>query len=272
MSERPIGDVIARMSPSRLDVAQKCLAQFRFRYVEPDDRNMPKAWRMMFGSAMDDAANGVYGVKLQTHETPSAKDAAERFAAAWDYNSTVVDDWEGSTKGDVLDIGTKGAALWRDEIAQHVQPLKEPQLHVEREIVDPRTQERWTLHGFLDLYGEVGGQEQTIDLKTSGKRYSASAFAGSSQPAAYTTLTGQQTFSYHVVTSTKHPATQVLTAKVSESHQTAYLVRAGMLRRQIRNAYMTGDWLPNRQHMTCSKRYCDQWQRCVAEYGGEVKA
>ena len=158
-----------------------------------------------------------------------------------------------------LKVPREGPDLWAGELA--------------KEFGDMMAEDSSTAtERFLDLYGEVGGQEQTIDLKTSGKRYSASAFAGSSQPAAYTTLTGQQTFSYHVVTSTKHPATQVLTAKVSESHQTAYLVRAGMLRRQIRNAYMTGDWLPNRQHMTCSKRYCDQWQRCVAEYGGEVKA
>ena len=44
-----------------------------------------------------------------------------------------------------------------------------------------------------------------------------------------------------------------------------------MIRRQIRNAYMTGDWLPNRQHMLCSKTYCEQWHRCQGEFGGEVK-
>lgn len=272
MAEKQLGDVIARMSPSRLDVAQRCLAQFRFRYVDPDGRNMPFAWRMAFGSAMDDAANGVYSYKLEKHRTPSAEDAAERFAAAWDYNSTLVEEWEGSTRGNVLDVGTKGAKLWRNEIAQHVQPLKDPQLHVQREITDPMTQEKWTLHGYLDLLGEVDGLRMVTDLKTSGKRYSDSAFASNSQPAAYTLLTDVPVFSYHVVTTAKTPVTQVMTAKVGDSQRHAYVLRAGMLRRQIRHAYMTGDWLPNRQHMMCSKRYCDQWQRCVAEFGGEVKA
>lgn len=271
MADRAIGDVIGRMSPSRLDVAQRCLAQFRFRYVDPDPKRVPHAWRMAFGSAMDDAANGVYNVKLRDATTPSAADAADRFAEAWDYNSTLVDEWEGSSRGQVLDVGTQGARLWRDNIAQYVQPTHAPQHHAEREIVDPRNQDKWTLHGYIDLMCNVKGIDVVSDLKTSGKRYNANAFVNS-QPAAYTLLTGVPVFSYHIITSTKQPQTQVLQAHIADDVRDMYVLRSGMLRRQIRNAHMSGDWLPNRQHMMCSKRYCDQWARCEAEFGGEVKA
>lgn len=272
MTERPIGEVIAKMSPSRLDVAQRCLALFRFRYVEPDGRNMPHAWRMAFGSAMDDAANVVYRRKLESHETVSSSEVADLFANAWDYNATLVEDFESSSRGELLDVGVRGAALWRDNIAQHVQPTKPPQLHVARDITDPRTREKWTLHGYLDLLCEINSTQVVSDLKTSAKRYNDSALTTNSQPAAYTLLTDVPTFQYHVLTNTKKPQTQVLSAHVSDDVRNSYIVRAGMLRRQVRHAYMTGDWIPNRQHVLCSRRYCDQWERCTREFGGEVKA
>ena len=272
MTEKQIGDVISRMSPSRLDCAAKCLAQFYYRYVSPVATDGARAWRLSFGNAMDDAANAVYREKLSRNNehTPSAKDAADRFAASWDIASLAIDDWEGTDQGTTLDIGVRGAKLWRDNIAQFVEPAMDPQLHIQCEIQDDN-RDRWTLHGFVDLLAHVDGHPVIIDLKTSSKRYSESSFASASQPAAYSIILDSPRFSYHVVTTAKNPVTQVLSATISETTQDNYLLRAGMLRRQIKQAYMTGDWLPNRMHMTCKRRYCEQWERCQSDYGGEVQ-
>lgn len=260
------------MSPSRLDVAQRCLALFRYRYVDPQPNDTPSGWKRAFGAAMDSAANEVYEHKYANHRTVPASDAADRFAAAWEVEAETVGDWEGAKRGAVLDTGVEGAKLWRDNIAQWVQPTQLPQLHVEREVVDAANYDVWTLHGYIDVIGEVQGTTFVTDLKTSARRYSESSMFINTQPAAYTWLTQTPAFSYHVVTNTKQPQTQVLQGTVDASTQDLFLRRAGMLRRQVRAAYMSGDWLPNRQHVLCSRKYCEQWQRCAKDFGGEVKA
>jgi len=283
MVEKQLGDVINKMSPSRIDAAQRCLALFKYRYVDVQRHAEPRAWKTAFGTAMDDAANGVYQQKLDTHVTPSANDVAERFDWAWDLQKPLIEQWEDAKPGDILDRGTQGAKMWRENIALYMQPTQKPQFHVEREIVDPKDNSTWTLHGFIDLVGQVDGLAASfndmapgttinVDLKTSGKRYSESKLQTASQPAAYTILTGEPKFAYHVITTTKKPVTQWLQADISPSIQHLYVVRAGMTRRMIRNAYMTGDWMPNRDHVLCSRKYCGEWARCQAEFGGEVKA
>lgn len=261
--------LIGRMSPSRLETATKCLAQFAFRYVE----RLPERFRaaMQFGNAVDDTGNGTYRAKQQRGVTPSAKDVQERFAAAWDYESAAVDDWGEETRGSLLDTGVKAVAAWRDRIAVHVQPEGVQQM-LEAQVVDPVSGDPFVLTGYLDVRGVAKDRRLVADLKTSGKRYSPDVFSRKFQPVVYTLCTGIPTFEYHVLTTTKTPQTQVLRATLPDSDRDAFLRRAGMIRRQIAHAWQTGDWIPNRTHQMCSRRYCEFWATCEKRHGGRVPA
>lgn len=261
--------LIGRMSPSRLETAAKCLAQFAFRYVE----RLPERFRaaMQFGNAVDDTGNGTYEAKRKSGATPSKSDVQERFAAAWDWAAAAVDDWEDETAGQLLDVGVKAVAAWRDRIAVHVVP-EAVQEKLEAVVADPATGDRFVLTGYLDVRGNVPSKQRRVvaDLKTSGRVYRPDVFARRFQPVTYTLLTGIPTFEYHVLTTTKEPQTQVLRATLPDSDRDAFLRRAGMIRRQVGHAYATGDWLPNRSHMMCSRRYCEFWATCEKRHGGRV--
>lgn len=259
--------LLGRVSVSRLETAQRCLAKFCFDYVE----RRPRAFSVAssFGNAADDCANVVYRSKRRTGETPSRDDVAERFAAAWDYEAGAIEDWGDTTRGKLLDTGTKGMGVWRDRIAAFIEPT-EAQETITKTVEDPATGDRFELTGALDLRGIVQGRRVVADLKTSGRRYRADVFSRRMQPTAYTLLAGVPTFEYHVVTKTKEPQTQVLRCSVPDTARDHFLRTAGMIRRQVAHAFRAGDWLPNRTHTLCSRRYCDHWRECEQRHGGTV--
>lgn len=259
-----------RWSPSKLETAQKCLQQFAFRYVE----RLPEQFRasMQFGNAADDTSNEVYRDKMRSGRTPARSDVQERFAAAWDYAAAAVDDWGDESKDALTDIGTRAMAKWRDRIADFVQPTA-VQLKLEKPVADPTTGETWTLSGVIDLRGAAPDKtELTADLKTSGRAYARDVFQRKAQPIAYTILADTPTFEFHVLTTTKEPQTQVLRAEIPDADRMAWLRRASMVKRQVEHALRTGDWLPNRTHQMCSRRYCEHWRECEKRNGGQVPA
>lgn len=262
-----LDSLIARVSPSRLETAASCLARILFGYVERE----PWGFRAsaQFGHAVDDLRGGFYQEKIRTGITSTRSDARDRFAAAWDFHADAIDDWQGWKRGELLDSGTKGAGTWRDEVAQFVEP-KGVQVRLERVVHDPTTGDPFVLNGIIDLTAKIAGRDTIVDNKTSERRYQASRVVRSFQPAAYSVLGGFGAFEYHVQTVTASPELQVLRAEISDNDRHSFLLRAGMLRRQIAHAWTTGDWLPNRSHFLCTRRYCDHWARCEKRFGGRV--
>ncbi len=259
------------MSPSKIDCAARCLAQFYFRYVE-GRRSALWGSSIVLGRAMDVATGAALATKQQTGKTPSAGDCADRFAAEWELESATVEHWDDEdTPGGLLDWGCAAAKLWQGSIAEHIQPLHMQQ-KVQREARDPSTGERWMFSGYLDLVAQVERTQETIvgDLKVSGRRYGADKLTRGWQPALYTWMTELPTFQYHVLVQNKTPAIQIIGTTFTPADHDATMVQVGMLRRQIRNAAQTGDWLPNRRHTLCTRRYCEHWHRCEAKFGGRV--
>jgi hypothetical protein len=273
MADVQLGDLIGRMSPSRIDCANRCLAQFYFRYVERS-QFVGGSVAINFGNAFDATTGDTYTEKLKTENvtTPSASDVADRWAAAWDYNAELVDDWGDNTRGDMLDRGVKGVQLWRDNIAQYVAPLEAPQVRLSATVKDPLKGDTFELMGFADLHAIVRDRDTITDMKAPGKLYTPDRLLTETQPVAYTLMAGVSRFEYHVMTSAKNPKVQVIGADISKDAQDAFLIRTGMLRRQVKHAWQSGDWLPNRQHMMCKRRFCDDWQKCEAKFGGKVVA
>lgn len=262
-----LDQLIGTVSPSRLETAQRCLAQFLFRYVERRPERFNAS--MQFGNAADAASGESYRDKMRTGRTPSAKDVQARFADEWDWAATAVDDWGEEKRGDLLDVGTRAMATWRDRIADFVQPAA-VQEDLTQVVTDATSGDSFALRGIIDVRGVAAALPVVADLKTSGKLYRADTFQRKFQPTAYTLLTGTPTFQYHVLTTQRTPQTQVLQCAVADHERVAFLRRAAMLRRQVATAFRTGDWLPNRTHTLCSRRYCDHWETCEKRFGGRV--
>lgn len=260
--------LIDTVSPSRLETAERCLAQFFYRYVQ----RSPFRYRseLSFGRAVDDCGNGTYAEKIKSGETPTKSDVQERFAAAWDFEAVTVDVWnEGADKDSLMDLGTKAVALWHDRIAVHVKPIA-TQEKLTTWVTDPITGQGFNLLTVLDVRAEVNGVPQVVDLKTSGKAYRPDSMTRKAQPPAYSIAANLPTFSYHVLVTTKSPQTQVLTSPITDSDRRGFLIRAGMIRRQIAHAFRTGDWLPNRTGFMCTRRHCEHWESCERDFGGRV--
>lgn len=263
-----IEQLIGVVSPSRLDTAQRCLAQFMFRYVE----KRPERWRssLSFGKACDATGSEVFEQKMKTAATPSASDVQDRFAAEWDFHAEAVEVWdEGANKGKLLDAGVRAVASWRNVVAAQFQPSA-VQERVQRDLwLDG---EQWTLQGVLDVRGRWDGGEAEViaDMKTAGKSYGDAELLRRSQPHAYTLLTGITRFEFHVLLTTKDGPTQVVGGEVPKADAEAWARRAAMTRRAIVQAHRTGDWLPNRTHFLCSRRHCDFWEACESTFGGRV--
>lgn len=259
--------LIGVVSPSRLDTAQRCMAQFFFRYVQ----RLPERWRssLSYGRAVDACGSEVYAHKLEHATTPSVRDVQERFAAAWDYEADGVDVWEdGASKGKLLDVGVRAVGSWRDAVAVSFVPHA-VQERLERTIAVG--DDSFTLQGVLDVRGSnADGVAVVADIKTAGKAYAQSELLRRSQPHAYTLLTGLERFEFHVLLTTKDAATQVIGGDVPRADADAWARRASMTRRSIAHAYQTGDWLPNRQHFLCTQRHCEFWTACERTFGGRV--
>jgi len=260
--------LIGLVSPSRLETAQVCMAKFCFRYIERE----PEPWNaaMQFGTAFDETVGHCFTAKKATR-LPTIKRAQEMFASEWDYAAGAIEVWQGEQRGALLDIGVKCVAAWQPRIGRHIKPLA-VQEHLTEQVKDPISGDTFALQGFLDIRGTRRTVDIVADTKTSKKAYSQSVFQKRMQPVSYTLLTGLNTFEYHVVTRTKKPAVQVLRATITDDDRRGFLIRAGILRRNIAHAYRTGDWLPNRDSNLCSKRYCAFWSKCEARFGGSVPA
>lgn len=279
---RALAEIVATFSPSKMEVAAQCQSKFLYDYVQ----RLPRRVRAdgQFGNAVDAVGNEVYRAKIAALEgagpqlsaadleraTPTAAAAACIFAAEWDFQGAAVDEWQDDTPAGVLDEGVQLVKRWRDDVAAYVLP-RSTQQYLRRTVTDPVTGERFDLSGIVDLQGDTAIAGVVVDLKTSRRSYRADKLARSFQPATYSILAGVPWFEYHVLVRTKEPRPpQVLRVSIPDGERQALVRRAATLRRQIAHAYETGDWLPNRTHTLCSRRYCDRWQVCERDFGGTV--
>lgn len=281
---RELQRVLDSFSASKLEMAERCMQAFAFRYLE-GRRAPPNAARAM-GNAVDATANAVYFEKLQTHTTPPTEDAAARFAAWWDQEASKVPDWQDEKPGELLDAGVASVRQWRDSVAVHVQPVMEPQVHLEWNATSPHPERdavagigsTFAVQGVTDLVAEVptvdGRRLQTVvDHKASGKAWNAGDVMRSAQPPVYQRATGVGMFQFHVLRQgLKEPRTTIVGLQVPASAADHVVVRMSIARRNIARAWRSGDWTPNRNHVLCSRRWCGFWQECERRHGGMVPA
>lgn len=269
---------IETISPSKLDVWLRCQQQFAFVYF--DGRRRPPSAAMAAGSAFDATANQSYVQQIATGDLPSGEDVRGQFATSWDKFRRDVVEWGEEKPGDILDSGTRASAAWRRVIAPAVRAIRvQVPVAFRVDTTDEADRTRnaalgipdvFDLHGFADLEADVGGVRVIVDNKLKGKSMSDAEATRSLQPPVYCGATGTSELQLHVAIRTKEPKTQVIRVAVGQTDIEYARRIAARARRAIAVAARTGDVLPNRQHVMCSRRWCAFWEDCQKTHGGTV--
>lgn len=122
--------------------------------------------------------------------------------------------------------------------------------------------------GFVDIRTTSG---EVIDLKLSKRRVKpADAIADNKlQLATYAAATGTRKASIHTIVKTKIKTPAVLEAPATITDSD--LEHMARLYRTIQLGMLSGIYPTNRTHYLCKRRFCDYWDICEKENGGEVR-
>jgi RecB family exonuclease len=196
---------------------------------------------------------------------PVPEDLAGIFDQVWDEQVC-----EGSFQPDEdLDkLKAQTATLTRmylDEVAPEIEPAQidgEPaiEMRVAGEIAGVK------VRGIVDLLDANG---RICDLKTAARKPSCVAADYAFQIATYAEIAPQVTGEAQLVTlvATKTPQLVTMTYRVSDADRQ----QARAIYPRAQDAMRAGAVLPNRGSNLCSRKHCNFWQACEAEYGGRVK-
>jgi hypothetical protein len=258
----------AILSPSQARCFLSCQARWWFKYAVklPDPINAKRA----LGNAVHRALETNFRAKLDTKEDLSSAEVVEAFESAWDAEvETAVFD-EDDVVDELAGTGRGLVTKFMDEAAEKIAPAA-IERRVEGEIAGVK------VCGYIDLLDTFG---RVIDLKTAAKKPgedvdSAYAFQIATYrqlpivpietDGPFTPQTNGQATVYTMV-KTKKPQLIEQSYEVSLEDQIATQKLYPMVQAGIRH----GLYLPNRKDMMCSRRNCNYWRECQAEYGGKV--
>lgn len=275
--------LLERMSPSGFDAWGKCEASWAFRYIEGLSRRPSGA--MAAGSGFDTLANDYYLDRVSFGHRMPEEEVQDRFRDAFRHEAEEVD-WGSEKAGEqsrIVDQGIAASALWRKTVAAYVEPkVIQPRIEVRVEFgrahAEPNARldlsNGITLTGYGDVVGEVSGRPglTIIDHKFSGKSWSENDLLRETQPVIYSMALGIPRFQFHVARRLKTPKMRILTRNLDAEDSIGILNRYAITRRKIAASFETGDFLPNRKQILCSRKWCGFWRKCEVKYGGKVAA
>jgi RecB family exonuclease len=258
----PVSQVADVLSPSQVRTFMDCSARWWYKYGLglPD----PKGSSLVRGIVVHRMAEIYLRTKF-AGAAPEVDELAEIFDDVWSETSA-----EGSFQpGEDLDkLKAQTATLARmylDEVAPEIEPAVirgEPaiELRVAGEIGGVK------VRGILDLLDSHGCIR---DLKTAARKPSCVAPDYALQIATYAEIAPQVTGEAQLVTlvATKTPQLVTMAYHVSDADR-AY---ARSIYPRAQDAMRTGCVTPNRGSNLCSRKHCNFWEACEAEYGGKVK-
>jgi CRISPR/Cas system-associated exonuclease Cas4 (RecB family) len=246
------------LSPSSLNTFLDCEARWFYRKVLglPETRGAAAG----LGSAVHAAIAANYRQKIDSRRDLHTEGVLAVFRDAWKQE---LDTCTLDKSDDVADLANTGEVITRvymEQCAPRVQPAA-VEMHVEGLIGNVPVQ------GYIDVL-DVDGQ--VIDTKTAKRKPSGISPGYRAQVSTYAMLAPQASGRARLDTFVKSKTVQ----HVSQSIQVAESDRkyATKLYAIAREKMQTGLVSPNRGSNLCSRKYCSHWQKCVEDYGGEVKA
>jgi len=266
-----VEEVAGTMSQSKYFNWTWCGFNFYCEHVRGD--RAPQSHTLAFGNAWDRTCDTWDGEKLQRGDGPSPDQTAEMFRGALDDELRSAEDInEGEPKADLVDQGAALARTWVKDLAVNVHPIA---MQVPFRIEIPNA--RFAITGQIDKIGAIPSLSRKFigDNKTSKTSWSAKRVLESIQRPIYTIGSrhlglGIEEFQFHIAVRTKTPKIQVLTHQTDQSEIDGAVRRLAIANSQIRHAWESGDWLPNRSHFMCLRRHCRHWRRCEQEFGGTI--
>ena len=272
--------LVSTISPSKLGMWMRCQQQFAFTYIE-GMRKAPSA-AMVFGTAFDQTASSAYMERIAFGRLPEQEQIDSEFADTYLRARDEVEEWGDDDPDAMLDEGVALTRTWRTSIARYVEPIR-VQEPIDIPIaettasgedacaavgIDPAAR----IIGFADLRARVkDGREFIADHKVGRKRWSDADITRSVQSVVYTMGARVSDFYLHVGQRlAKGPRFEIVGRTVHAHEHDSLVNRVLIARRQIALAAQAGDFLPNREHQLCSRKWCGFWRECVAKHGGLV--
>jgi len=262
-------DPTARQSPTKLDLWNKCQAAWCFHYVER--RRFPSSTQQALGRAADEAWNDYYRARIRDARGLTETEVLDLFENHWHAEASEVEQLPRYEFDERLDRGTAAMRVWFRQGAQFVEPLA-VQLEIEREVrMDGDTV---MVEGRLDLLERrADGNRAVVDNKMGGRRYGATELYRSTQALVYPFCTGAPIYGIHAGVILKaSEAFQAVYREIDSRDADLLGHMAIIAQRQQRASIASGDFMPNRGHQLCTRRWCDHWRACEKRFGGKVPA
>lgn len=253
----PSSEVPTRLSPSSVNTfLHDCSLKWYYRKVLklPETRGAA----LGLGTAVHTALIENFRQKIETREDLDVSGTQALFVYALIEQLDEIKLQKDESADDLKEAGEVMVRVYMEQAAPAIEPAAIEE-HVEGFIGDV------AVHGYIDIL-DVDGR--VIDIKTAKKkpagmmpsyRLQVGTYAmlepRSNGTAQLSTLTKTKTVALHQETIAITPADRKLTTKL-------YSI--------ARDQMVMGIVAPNRTSFLCSRKYCSHWQRCEAEYGGQV--
>jgi len=258
------------LSPSSITQYLKCSAQYMFKnLIGPK----PPTIALLYGKSVDSALNTNLEQKINSREDLSEDEIKDAFVTEWDSNKDTTRFFNTDKPDELRETGIKSVGLWRNEVAENIQPVSvQEKLAIEFEDFN------YDILQFADVITE---DDVIIDNKTAGRSVSKNKKSGRLViPHDHRLQLTMYDLGYEVNESTKAKSLgldyliKTKTPKVQQSrwmpNQQDRQYVLGLME-HVANGVKKEVFIPNRNNMMCSKRFCAYWQECEKKYGGRVK-
>ncbi len=251
--------------PSSIGTFLDCSLKFRFDRI--DKIQTPKALALAFGTAIHRPLEVNYKQKLQTEKDITTEQMVDEFSAAFEIETKEVEAREflSESKGAVKDVGVRLIKQYHTIISPKVQPAYvEERLEAQIDGLDDEIS--ITLSGQIDL---VDNRKRLIDHKTTKRSPSEVSQSYVLQQTSYRLLAEAHNIEIeqnHIDYLIKTSLPQIKRFAVETDPDFLNNILAVMVQSIKKEIFV-----PNRNSMLCSRKYCSYWNECEKKFGGRVK-
>jgi CRISPR/Cas system-associated exonuclease Cas4 (RecB family) len=253
-----------RTSYSKLSTWLRCPRKFKLRYVEDAPEEITPV-SLVFGTAVHEACE-IFLSALKDGSAPVSEEVYGAFHRAFTDSVELAEemhvpmDWNGSTKGEMLEKGEALIATFLAEVDRSIRVVG-TEVPFQFEIVPGRL-----VNGVIDLILDDGNDRyRVVDIKTAASTYGQDRIEHDLQPTVYIAAAeqlcaapGRVNFEYWLLLKTKKPQFKILPV-VRDAHDRAELIETID---DEENACIRSVFPRVRSHMCAG---CEYGNRCAEE-------
>ena len=250
--------IASMLSPSHLNCWLDCHAKWYYKHV----LNLPdvQGANLTLGRAVHSALGENFAQKIETKQDLDSLGVEALFIDAFEselLNATLTAE---DSVDDLIDTGRAAISTYMAEVAPTIDPAA-VELHVMGTIAGAAVQ------GYIDLMDVHG---RIIDIKTAKKKPSGIRPDYRLQVATYKATRAAANGIVKLDTLVKSKTVQLVeqTFAITEADVKATATLYPLAQEGMRS----GLYMPNRNSMLCSRKYCPYADRCEADFGGAVHA